>query len=381
MLPDEVITPEPTLASKPGYVRLFGLPASTTKEDICHFFRGLTVQEAIVNVLLGSKRGCLVKFANMRDACDALCFNQQSLGPICVEVRGATEKLWDNVLQECGNASDLVERWEPLKNPLHESSKHKDKSTSTLRIKRRSINRLPSKPPKKPKLDADSGMPISPYMEHVVMVSNLPKEMTKTEIKELFACPNIARKNVLHLLDKAGCRTDTSFLIFHCTENYNYAMNLNGCYVGSNPINISAITKAMMREMMWKTHPLHCLKTYPRKMPEPKRKPGPVDTFEVPPGVNQDLEAQTCLFARNMPADVRKRHIKDLFSKYKLTKGNIIILHDSNGKGLGEAVVQFQSEKLAALARSIHRNNFLGFNVILTPINVRQMRDIMARNS
>lgn len=212
---DKVRTPEQTLNSEPGYVRLFGMPATATKEDICHFFKGLTVQEAIVNVKLGLGHGCLVKFASVQEACDALLFNQQSLGPICVEVRGATAKMWTSALQECENAFDVGERVKPEQSSPREMANHKQ--STALRIKRLSLNRLPSKSPKRPRIDSDPTTAVSPAVEYTVMVSNLPKTMTKTEIKELLGCPNIEHKNVLHLLDKEGNRTDTAFLIFNHT--------------------------------------------------------------------------------------------------------------------------------------------------------------------
>ncbi|XP_040899384.1 RNA binding motif protein 12Ba [Toxotes jaculatrix] len=374
---------ELTLNSRPGYVRLFGLPASTTKEDICHFFRGLAVQEAIVNVKLGLSHVCLVKFANMQDACDALRFNQQSLGPNCVEVRGASEKMWTSALQECENAFDDGESVRPHQNPLRETADHKQKSTLALQSKKRSDNQFTFKSPKKPRLDCDSTATLSPTMEHVVMVSNLSKNMTKTEIKELFGCPNIAQKNVLHLLDKEGQRTDTAFLIFNHTEDYHYAMNLTGCHVGSNAIKVSSITKETMRDLMAKTHPRglkHCLTIDAKKKPNRKTKSDPFEKPEETPRVNPDSTAQTCLFLRNMPADVQKSQIKNLFSKYKLRKDNIILLHDGDGKGIGEAVVQFKSQKLAALAQRLHGQDFLGTQVLLTSINVKQMEEILARS-
>uniref|UniRef100_A0A3B4GRT5 RNA binding motif protein 12B n=1 Tax=Pundamilia nyererei TaxID=303518 RepID=A0A3B4GRT5_9CICH len=288
-----------TLNSQPGYVRLFGLPPSTTKDDICHFFRGLTVQEAIVNVRLGLNHGCLVKFATMQDASAALNFNQQSLGPFCVDVRGACEKIWNSALQE---------------------------------------------------FDSESG---TPAVEYIVMVSNLPKTMTKTEIKELFGCATIPHKNVLHLLDKEGNRTDTAFLLFNRTEDFDYAMNLTGCHVGSNTITVSPITKEAMREKMSKMHLKslkHRLKPKdPRTKPNLKRKSGLVD----------------------------KDQIKSLFSKYKIKKDNIALLRNSEGSGIGEAVIQFKSKKLAALAQRLHGKDFLGTKVLLTCITMRQMEDIL----
>lgn len=378
---DEGRTPRQTLDSGPGYVRLFGLPASTTKEVICHFFKGLTVQEAIVNVDLGRSRGCLVMFANMQDACDALRFNQQSLGPICVEVRAATEKMWTGALQECETA--VEERVKPKQNPLRETANHRQKNTSAQQIKRRSVNQLPSKSPKKPRPDGDSTTALTPTTEYTIMVRNLPKGMTKTEIKELFGCPNITHKNVLHLLDKEGNRTDTAFLIFNRMADYEYAMNLTGCHVGSEAIEVSSTTIMAMRNMMAKTHPRslkHGPKTDTKKKPNQKRKSNPAETPEEAPSMTPGPEAQTCLFVRNLPADVKTSHIKSLFSKYSVRMDNIMLLHDSEGKGIGEAVVQFKSQKLAALAQRLHGKNFLGTEVLLTSINVTQMEDILARN-
>lgn len=381
---NELRKPEQNEMSRPGYVRLFGLPASVTKEDICCFFRGLTVQEAIVNVMLGLNHGCLVKFANMQDANDALRFNQQSLGDICVEVRRATEKMWTSALIECENASDVEESVKPKQSPLVENA-NKHRLISTLQIKKGSVNRLPMpfKSPKKPRIDRDSSTSWSTTMEYIVMVSKVPKKMTKTELKELFGCPNITHKNVLHLLDKVGNRTDTAFLIFNKVEDYDYAMNLNGCHVGPDAIEVSSITRQKMRYMMAKTHPRslnHNPKIDAKTKLIGKRKSNPAEKPEGRPSTNLDPAAQTCLFVRNLPKNVHESHIKSLFHKYKLRNDNIILLHDRYGKGNGEAVVQFKSQKLAAMAHKLHSQDFMGAKVLLTRINVTQMEDILARD-
>lgn len=373
---DEVRTPGQIHNSRPGYIRVFGLPSSVTKEDICFIFKGLAVQETIVNVKLGVTPACLVKFANTQDAHDALKYNQKSMGSFSVDVRNATEKMWYSALQECEKALDVGETQKPQRNSL-ESLSHKNKSPALS--KRQSESQLPSKPPKESKLDTDSTTHLSPTVERIVMVSNLPKEMTKTEIKELFGCPNIPHKNVLHLLDKEGKRTDTAFLIFNHTEDYDYAMNLTGCHVGSDTIKVSSITREVMREKLAKSHPRsfkHCLRTDPRKKTNQMKKTGP-------PGMllpSMNPEVQTCLFVRNMPADVQKNQIKNLFGKYKMREDDITLLHASDGSGTGEAVVQFKSEKLAELAQRIHGNNFQGEKLLLTRINAKQREDILAKN-
>lgn len=354
----ELKMPELTLKSKPGFALLFGLPSSATKEDICHFFKGLIVQEAIVNVKLGHSHGCLVMFASMQDACDALHFNKKSLGPVCVEVRKATEDMWTSALQQCEKAR-IGER---VNFPNSPHPNHKQKPTSALQLKRQSDNILAPKAPKQ--LRPDCGETV----EYVVMVKYLSKHMTKTEIKELFQCSNLAHKNVLHLLDKESNRTDTAFLIFNCAEDYNYAINLTGCHVGGKVIEVSSVTMEQMRDMMAKTHPRN-IRSLQEKLNEPNKKVG-----------TSDKPLKTCLLVRNMPADVHKNHVKNLFGTFKLKKDNIHLLYDSDGNGLGEAVVQFKTKKLAALALGLHGCKFMGTQVLLTWINTRQMEDILARN-
>ncbi|KAM8868844.1 LOW QUALITY PROTEIN: RNA binding motif protein 12Ba [Spinachia spinachia] len=366
----DVAKQKPTQDSSSGYVRLFGLPGTTTKEDICQFFKGLTVQEVIVNVELGRSHVCLAKFANTQDSCSALFFNQRSLGPICVEVRGATEKMWTSAMQECKSALE-VGRATPKQRPPGGAVNHKQDATSALT---RELYQLPYESPKRPKSTRLN-------LEHVVMVTNLPQIMTKTEIKELFGCPNIAHKNVQHLLDKEGNRTDIAFLIFNRMEDYEYAINLNGCHISSNAIEVSSIGKEMMWEMVAKTRPRklkQCQNTGSKNGPNRESES---NLWEKP--VERpitDPAAKTCLLVRNMPADVKKRHIKRLFGDYKVSEENIISLHDRDGNGIGEAVVQFQSQKFAALAQRLHGQNFLGTKVLLTLINETQVEDILTRS-
>ena len=41
----------------------------------------------------------------------------------------------------------------------------------------------------------------------------------------------------------------TAFVIFYHPDSYVYAMNLNGCYLGSHAIDVSSVTKEKMQEM------------------------------------------------------------------------------------------------------------------------------------
>lgn len=248
--------PEHTLCPKSGYVRLFGLPQSATKELICHFFKGLEVQEVIVNARLGLSIGCLVKFACEEDSSKALLFNQQLLNSNPIEVRTASEKMWTDTLHKCLDAGAVGEDNKYMKWPFKETNC----KPNTAVVRKRECDKQPKHNlPKTQRLGSDSVASL-PKREYVVVVKYLPKTITKTEIKELLGCPNVAHKNILHLLDGEGKRTDTAFVLFDCLEDYEYAINLTGCHVGNNVIHVSSITKLRMKDMMAKAHLKHSRK-------------------------------------------------------------------------------------------------------------------------
>ncbi|XP_015226044.1 PREDICTED: RNA-binding protein 12B [Cyprinodon variegatus] len=374
-LSGDVRSPKHTSDLKPGYVRLFGLPSSTTKEEICTFFKGLHVKEVIVNVELGKGHGCLVKFANMQDASDALSFNLKLLGSFCVEVRGGDQKMWDRALQECRNALDAWPSNQYQRSK--EREKYERKSVSPLQRKRSADNQVHLEPLKKPRRDTETDSSLLKTSEYTVMVRNLPKTITKTEIKELFACTHIPHRNVLHLLDEAGDLTDTAFLIFNRRQDFDYAINLSGCHAGSGAIEVTSITKQIMWGMVAKNNPRN-RRTGPTdpRLHSHLRKPDQQKTG-TQRRESQTNMAQRYIFIRNMPANVKRSQIRSLFCKFNLSLDDIMLLHDSEGRGRGEAVVTFESEQQAAEAQRMHGEEFLGTSVLLTLINGEQVENIL----
>ncbi|XP_061631356.1 RNA binding motif protein 12Ba isoform X2 [Phyllopteryx taeniolatus] len=331
------ITPK-TQVSMPGYVRLFGLPASTTKEDICSFFKGLKVEEVVVNMKLEHRHVCLVKFSRKQESVDALQFNNKYMGPICVEVRKATEMMWNLAIEECENAhAEKCER-----NSLTDLANRKHKLRSEDKCN----------PTKKPRLTG-------PSKEYIVKVCNLPLATTKTDLRRLFKCHEIARSKIQHLLDKNCNRTDTAFLIFNQKADYEYALTHDGLLVGSGHIEVSAISRGEMKEMQREKH-------WPKNTW--KRT---THTGSEMLGKKLNPDTKTCLLVQNMPECMKESLIKKL--AYKVATDDITILSD-DGKASCTAMVQFKSLKLVSMACKLSQE-LLGESAIIKLITTTQMNN------
>ncbi|KAM8825914.1 RNA binding motif protein 12Ba [Synchiropus picturatus] len=353
-LPQAVSNVSCVVTQKPGYIRMFGVPALTTKEELETFFEGLHVEEAMMNVKLGHRIGCLVKFANELDADNAHLFNQNSLVSSNVEIRTASEKIWRQVLENGGSG---LEEASPMElGPLRENLDYRHKAKSDY--KRRALHPQLSK---KPKLEQK--------VEYIVQVTNLPKDMTKTQIKELFGCPDIGYKQVLLLFDKTGARTDVVFLILRNEDDYSYAINLNGCHLQSGIIKVVPATRDLIKEAI--------SKNYCANIHQTKRHLGQKG-FTVGKAEKRDSEEKTFLFVRNMPQDVQKSDVKTFFQDYELKDNHIVLLHSHDGSGTGEAVVQFTSAQQAATAHKLLNRDFCGNKLLMTPISAQLREDIIS---
>ncbi|KAJ8288413.1 hypothetical protein COCON_G00010720 [Conger conger] len=324
------------------YLRLYGLPELITRQDIDHFFEGLQVEDVITNVQIGRCYGCLVKFTREQDALEGLKLNHQSIGSFSVEVKEASLEMWVSALK------------------YKKSLKECQRNESSAPVKRYPEGCLRSSSPKR-----HQSCTHSPSEEFCVKIENISPKMSKTEIKELFGCSYIKNDKVLHLLDQQGYRTSTAFIIFDNLKDYHIALNLNRCQFSSQTIKVSAVTKENITEMINSSN----------LMTEVDR--GSIEALrpEKPRGRFHSLK--TCLYVRNLPADVQKVEVKDFFSECGVSADHINLLYDQQGVGIGEALVKFQSEDVAKVAESRNGNIFLGSNVLLTLITPQQMEDLL----
>ncbi|KAI4881542.1 hypothetical protein NFI96_001573 [Prochilodus magdalenae] len=330
---------------EPGYLRLYGLPNHVTKKEVCRFLKGLSVLEVIPSVFLGRDLCCLVKLASLEEAEEGLKYSHRNYGDLSVEVRVAHKRMWTYAMElyeygQCSTSSD-PDRISPDRRSFWNSPG-----------KRLSEDRSLSGSPKRHRFDSPP-----PATEYCIMVRNLYSKTTKTEIKDLFSCPHIPNNKIIHLLNKWGERTSTAFIMFTHPEDYASAMNMDGSSYGAKKLDVSSITKDKMRELMYKE----------------KRKV----TEKSPCYPDKNWTALSCIYARNFPADVMKREVKDFFCMYRISEDDITLLKDDNGNGIGEAVIEFKSEKVAREAHGLHGNIFLGQQIILTCISPQQTRSIL----
>ncbi|XP_036395472.1 RNA binding motif protein 12Ba [Megalops cyprinoides] len=334
-----------TSSQNSRYLRLHGLPKSVTKHEVRQFFRGLEVQDVIVDVRIGGHYGTLVKFTREQDALKGLKYDGQNMAFNCVKVREASEDIWLSAVEECRKS-------------LNGRQRNVSPGLKRMRPEDRSRSRSPKR-----------HLPhsLSPSNDLCVMLQNIPPKTTKTQIKELFGCSYLPSNRVLHLLDEVGHRTSTAFIEFDQVDDYYSAMKLNGCKFGSRFINVSGITKEKMRAM------IRASKYVP-----------PIDiegAINEQPSYEKTRErsysSQTYIYVRNLPADVRKVEVKDFFCKFPVSQDHITLLCDRQGMGIGEALVRFASEDIAKMAESLHGQNFLGTRVLLTRITRQQMEDLL----
>ncbi|XP_072548350.1 RNA binding motif protein 12Ba [Salminus brasiliensis] len=334
-----------TKSCEPGYLRLYGLPSNVAIKEVRRFLKGLSVLDFIPNVFLGRDQCCLVKVASLEEAEEGLKYSHVDNGDSFVEVRTAYERMWTYAMEpyehgQCSTSSEL-DRSSP------------DKCLSwTPPIKRLSEDRSLSGSPKRQRFDS----PL-PGQEYCVMVKNLFPQTTKTEIKALFCCAHIPNNKIVHLLNCRGQRTSTAFIMFTHPEDYATAMNMDGTPNGSKVLDVSSVTMEKMKDIMYKER----LKDPPRAAPYGA----------------QDRTVPSCIYARNFPADVQKREVKDFFCLYGVHESDVTLLRDEWGNSIGEAVIQFGSEQAARDARSLHGSMFLGQQIMLTCISPQQMKTIL----
>lgn len=333
---------------KLGYLRLYGLPDFVAEHDVRHFLQGLPVLGIIKNVRLPLGFCCLVKLASFVEAQKGLKYNHTKFKEFDIEVRPAHEKMWTDAMEQSGKCM------QGMRSPAFSEPKkiNLDRNTHGDFAGKRSVEEPASLG--SPKRHCQNS---PPHTELYVVVNNLSKNITKTEIKNIFSCPEIPNSRIKHLLSKWGERTSTAFITFEHAEDYATALNMNGTTVGLKNIEVSSITREEMLAILGRNR---LIKIW-RPQPYVKAK-----------------DNLLCIYARNFPANAMKKDVMDFFMDFQVCENKIRLLMDSRGNGIGEAIVDLGCEKIARQAQNVlHKRHFMGTKILLARISRQQMKEIL----
>lgn len=330
-------------------VFLRGMPFSVTEGDVENFFSGLTVREII---LLRNARGQqngsgFVQFATREDASEALKRDRNYIGSRYIEVSSTTADDWywaaRKVLMTVDRDSHLDRDRSPLRNQRNQQRQDHRGSASPLGQRSTIV----------PEDD-----------EYCVLLENLAYTAEKEDIKNLFHNANLADDQILHLMGSDGKRTRSSFVLFKSLRDY--------CEALSNEkrlfLNRMVYTRPISREKM-----IALLESQNKN-----EMPGSSDRFQQRPAYSPGTyeTEKICVFAQNLPMDVRKVEIVDFFLGFNITEDKVTVLRDSRGTGIGKALIVFQSEMEAMSALSLDGRRVLGSEVMLKCISRSQMQQL-----
>uniref|UniRef100_A0A8C1ZLZ3 Zgc:153215 n=1 Tax=Cyprinus carpio TaxID=7962 RepID=A0A8C1ZLZ3_CYPCA len=335
---------------KPGYLRLYGFPDSVDKQEIYQFLLGLSVLEVILKVRLQLGWCCLVKLASFADAEEGLKYSHRKFKEYNIEVRLAHEKMWTDAVEQSKNCIQNIKPHAFLE----QREVNTERNAMRGFLTKRSAEEQPS--PGSPKKYCRN-FP-SPQTELCVIVNNLSRNITKTGIKTIFGCHAIPNYRIKHLLNKWGERTSTAFITFEHAEDYASALNMNGTTVGLTNIEVLPITKEEIFAIFRRNR---CVKVW------------------RPPRYGNAHITMSCVYARNFPAYIKKEEVRDFFVHFNICEDAIVLLVDSQGNGVGEAIVQFECEEIAKQAQSLHGKYFMGAKILLTCITRQQREKILGK--
>ncbi|XP_076009952.1 RNA binding motif protein 12Bb [Genypterus blacodes] len=334
----------PSFNSNDGmYVFLKGLPFSVTEKEIVEFFSGLLVDDMILlKNASGQNNGqALVKFATTQDACDGLKRDREYIGTRYVDVYTATEKQW------CKVGGTLVMA---------------DKNDGTFER-----GRSPDRTLRNPQLRERSRSPLVPGSsseeEFCVFLENLSLAVENEHIKNLLHPARIENDQILYMHGDNGRRTRSAFVLFKSLRDYCAALSHHNEEFHNRRVSITTVTREKMISIL-------------KSSKVNESPPGNSAGFqERPPSHSKEPydSERICVYMRNLPFDVRKVEIIDIFLGYKVTEDKVILLVDNRGAGLGEALVLFPSERDALNAQSLNGKRFLGSEVMLKCISRSQI--------
>ncbi|XP_061530877.1 RNA binding motif protein 12Bb [Phycodurus eques] len=329
-------------------VFLKGLPFSVSERDIFEFFNGLRIIDMVLlKNATGKNNGMgLVRFSSTGEVSEALKRDRGYIGSRYVEICPTSEDDWRRTTgrkpMNTNPGDDLFER--------HGSPPRGQKNFQ---------HHMRSQSPIGQRVSSSSE-------EYCVLVENISFAVEKEDIKILFRHARLDDDQIL-FINYDDRKSRSAFVLFKSLREYREALDQDTQSFFSRMIHIRPI----MREKM-----IAILKSQNLDVSPPGNSKR---VNERPPSHPRDNpDPEQCLLVQNLPFDVRKMEVMDIFFGLNISEDDVHLLRDNTGAGTGKALVLFPSESAAVRGLALDGRRFLGAVVSLRCISRAQMRELIA---
>ncbi|XP_027857672.1 RNA-binding protein 12 [Xiphophorus couchianus] len=320
------------------YVLLQNLPFSCSEMEVRDFFRGLGVEGVrLQRDGQGRPNGrAFVKFFLPQDSFEALKRGGGMMGQRFIDISPGSEHQWASLSD--GRMSHVSHNISKLHNEPHDHQNRRINVGPGGRDQRER-SRSPHR------------------QEFCVYLKGLPYEANKRQIKEFFNNLAIVEDSVFISYGPNGRATGEGFLEFKSEQDYKTGLGAHMQYMGSRFIQVHPISRKGMLEKIDAIR---------------KREAGQGD------GKNPDgmKTPRNCVHISNIPYNISKKDVRAFFDGIGIYEETLKVLTDSNGNGLGQAILQLRTEEDARKTERLHRQKLNGRDAFVHLVTFEQMKEI-----
>ncbi|KAM4582514.1 RNA-binding protein 12 isoform 1-T2 [Fundulus diaphanus] len=320
------------------YIVLQNLPFSCSEMEVRELFRGLGVEGVrLQRDGQGRPNGrAVVKFFMPQDSFEALKRGGGMMGQRFIEISPGSEHQWasfgdSRISQMSHNISKLHN--EP------QDQQHRRINAGAGGRDQRDRSRSPHR------------------QEFCVYLKGLPYEANKRQIKEFFNNLAIVEDSVFISYGPNGRATGEGFLEFKTEQDYKSGLGAHMQYMGSRFIQVHPISRKGMLEKIDAI----------RKREAAQGDGKSTDGMKAP---------RNCVHISNIPYNISKKDVRAFFDGIGIYEETLKVLTDSNGNGLGQAILQLQTEEDARKTDRLHRQKLNGRDAFVHLVTFEQMKEI-----
>lgn len=320
------------------YVLLQNLPFSCSEMEIREFFRGLGVDGIRLHRDgQGRPNGrAIVKFFLPQDSFEALKRGGGMMGQRFIEISPGSEHQWANLGDS--RISHMTHNNSKLHNETQDQHNRRMNVGAGGR-EQRDRSRSPHR------------------QEFCVYLKGLPYEANKRQVKEFFNSLGIVDDSVFIAYGPNGRATGEGFLEFKTEQDYKNGLSAHMQYMGSRFIQVHPISRKGMLE----------------KIEAIRKRDAAQSDGKNPDGMKTP---RNCVHISNIPYNISKKDVRAFFEGIGIYEETLKVLTDSNGNGLGQAILQLQTEEDARKTERLHRQKLNGRDAFVHLVTFEQMKEI-----